>query len=400
MSKKIVGVTVGTTINPKTIAEKLGDISSAIYTASKSVQITEEGIDTYTNGATLTVPAGTYIVTASAVFQTAPGSSSRNNEIRILSGSTVISRERIFTAAINYGELRTAAIFSAKESVTLLVQKSSSATEKSSGNTSITALRLFQSRTSSSVGDHTHFTDDIEGLDELLDGLNQTFAKKSEIPSIPDKVSAFENDKGYLTTETDPTVPTWAKEPNKPIYTASEVGADAQGTASILVSAHNTGTDAHNDIRVLIQDLTARLDAVANSSDEELDQLSEIVEYIKSNKSLIDSITTSKVNVVDIVDNLTTNVGNKPLSAAQGVVLKALIDAITVPTKVSQLENDKGYLTQHQDLSAYAKKTDIPTIPSSLPASGGNSDTVDGYHIRKTTDENDTGQVGSITFIV
>ena len=60
--------------------------------------------------------------------------------------------------------------------------------------------------------------------------------------------------------------------------------------------------------------------------------LSEIVAYIKSNKSLIDSITTGKVNVSDIVDNLTTNVSGKPLSAAQGVKLKALIDAIVVPS--------------------------------------------------------------------
>lgn len=194
----------------------------------------------------------------------------------------------------------------------------------------------------------------------------EEYAKKSDVPTVPTNISAFENDKGYLTEESDPTVPAWAKEPNRPTYTPDDVGAEEKGTASNLVSAHNTGTDTHSDIRLLIKNLTDRLDAVANSTDDELDQLSEIVAYIKSNKSLIDSITTSKVNVTDIVNNLTTNVTNKPLSAAQGVVLKALIDAITVPTKVSQLENDKGYLTQHQDLSAYAKKTDIPTVPTKL----------------------------------
>lgn len=56
--------------------------------------------------------------------------------------------------------------------------------------------------------------------------------------------------------------------------------------------------------------------------------MSEVVAYIKSNKSLIDSITTSKVNVADIINNLTTNVSNKPLSAAQGVAIKGLIDAL------------------------------------------------------------------------
>ena len=73
---------------------------------------------------------------------------------------------------------------------------------------------------------------------------------------------------------------------------------------------------------------------MADSDDATLDQLSEIVAYIKSNKSLIDAITTSKVNVADIVNDLTTSVANKPLSAAQGVALKALIDAITVPDKL------------------------------------------------------------------
>lgn len=67
------------------------------------------------------------------------------------------------------------------------------------------------------------------------------------------------------------------------------------------------------------------------------------------------------------------------------VYTKAQTDALipSVPSKVSQLENDsnylssipeeyvtdtelnaKGYLTEHQDLSAYALKTEIPTVPS------------------------------------
>ena len=67
------------------------------------------------------------------------------------------------------------------------------------------------------------------------------------------------------------------------------------------------------------------------------------------------------------------------------VYTKEQTDALipSVPSKVSQLENDsnylssipeeyvtdtelnaKGYLTEHQDLSAYALKTEIPTVPS------------------------------------
>ena len=45
------------------------------------------------------------------------------------------------------------------------------------------------------------------------------------IPTVPTNVSAFTNDAGYLTnyTETDPTVPAWAKEANKPTYNYSEI---------------------------------------------------------------------------------------------------------------------------------------------------------------------------------
>lgn len=98
-------------------------------------------------------------------------------------------------------------------------------------------------------------------------------------------------------------------------------------SVSTQISTHNTSTSAHNDIRTLIADLTGRLNALADSDDTTLDQLSEIVSYIKSNRTLIEEVTTNKVNVSDIVNNLTTNVTNKPLSAAQGVTIKSLIDA-------------------------------------------------------------------------
>jgi hypothetical protein len=72
----------------------------------------------------------------------------------------------------------------------------------------------------------------------------------------------------------------------------------------------------------------------------------------------------------------------------EGIIYE-LEDAIHIPTKVSELDNDKGYLTehqslsgyateawveakkyltQHQDLSAYAKKNEIPTVPEKISA--------------------------------
>lgn len=169
--------------------------------------------------------------------------------------------------------------------------------------------------------------------------------------------------------ETDPTVPAWAKAETKPSYTATEVGADPSGTASSQVSAHNTETTAHSDIRLLIQGLTERLNTLADSDDTTLDQLSEVVSYIKSNRTLIEAITTSKVGVADIIDNLTTNAANKPLSAAQGVALKALIDAISIPEKLPNPNalTFTGAVEDSYDGSE-EKTINIPTIDDVIAA--------------------------------
>ena len=83
------------------------------------------------------------------------------------------------------------------------------------------------------------------------------YALKSDIPTRPSDIGA-QPAGNYITTETDPTVPAWAKAATKPTYTASEVGADASGTASSAVSAHNTNTSAHSDIRArLLPSVTA-----------------------------------------------------------------------------------------------------------------------------------------------
>ena len=48
--------------------------------------------------------------------------------------------------------------------------------------------------------------------------------------------------------------------------------------------------------------------------------------------------------------------------------IKKSIDKIKVPTKVSELENDAGYLTQHQDISNLATKSEVSAVESKIPA--------------------------------
>lgn len=232
----------------------------------------------------------------------------------------------------------------------------------------------------------------IKGLQSALDGKETSGAAANaltnansytdgEIDTVTELLEeglATKADSSTLTSHT-------SNKSNPHGVTAAQVGADPKGTAASAVSSHNTNTAAHSDIRELITGLTTRLNTLADSDDTTLDQMSEIVEYIKSNKELIDSITTSKVNVSDIVNNLTTNVSNKPLSAAQGVALKALIDSINTNMEdlgagdmlksVYDTDGD-GIVDNAEKLggqlpSYYAKASAIPTKTSQLTNDSG-----------------------------
>ena len=110
---------------------------------------------------------------------------------------------------------------------------------------------------------------------------------------------------------------------------AVKTAYDKAVSANAELHTHNSSSTSHDDIRNLISNLTTRLNALADSDDTTLDQLSEIVAYIKNNKSLIDNVTTSKVNVSDIINSLTSTAANKPLAAKQGKVLNDLITELT-----------------------------------------------------------------------
>lgn len=67
---------------------------------------------------------------------------------------------------------------------------------------------------------------------------------------------------------------------------------------------------------------------ILQSDDVDLDEIQELVDYIKDNRDLISQITVKKVSITDIIDDLLTSDDKKPLSAKQGFILKGLIDAI------------------------------------------------------------------------
>ena len=81
----------------------------------------------------------------------------------------------------------------------------------------------------------------VKGVDYFTQEDIDSIVSQIDISDIevPTKLSDLQNDVGYITsfTETDPTVPEWAKASTKPSYTASEVGAMADSAPAAEITS-------------------------------------------------------------------------------------------------------------------------------------------------------------------
>lgn len=146
----------------------------------------------------------------------------------------------------------------------------------------------------------------------------------------PTTVSAFTNDAGYLTAESDPTVPAWAKAAQKPSYTAAEVGATTEQEVSGMI-AEAIGQINSFDMAVVqalpTQDISTHTIYLVPKTGETNDVYDEYI-YINSKWEMV---------------------GNTQIDLSDYALKSEL------PTKVSELSNDSGYLTSYTE-------TD-PTVP-------------------------------------
>lgn len=150
---------------------------------------------------------------------------------------------------------------------------------------------------------------------------------------------------------------------DKPVSTAQQNAINSSTTN------HNTSTSAHNDIRDLISGLTMKLNVLADSDDTTLDQLSEIVSYIKNNKDLIDGITTSKVDKMPgkglSTNDYTTAEKNKLSGIASGAEVNVQADWNVTDTGSDSFIKNKPTSMPASDVSAWAKAATKPTYTKS-----------------------------------
>lgn len=109
----------------------------------------------------------------------------------------------------------------------------------------------------------------------------------------------------------------------------------------------------------------SKLAAIQSLLDTTIDDVGKLVTRVtKIEQTITDTIAPSIENIgATIVDIETRKADKQELEGlAKETYVEDLINNIKVPTKVSELENDAGYLTTHQDLSDYAKLEDIPDL--------------------------------------
>lgn len=153
------------------------------------------------------------------------------------------------------------------------------------------------------------FSKVVAGTNMTSSYSNGTLTLNATQPSVPTKTSELENDSGFITgyTETDPTVPSWAKQPTKPTYSYSEIA--------------NTPT------------IPTKTSDLANDSGF-------ITGYTETDPifsaSIASGITSADISAWNGKSNFSgsyNDLTNKP----------------TIPSKTSQLTNDSGYITSYTE---------------------------------------------------
>lgn len=146
------------------------------------------------------------------------------------------------------------------------------------------------------------------------------------IDDIPTNVSDFNNDAGYITQETDPTVPAWAKESTKPTYTAAEVGAvpfDASqgiatlegGSVSTLRFASNRTVNQYvqayvqtNNASITLQSKYGNAYPIANVELKGIAAPQDSTDA--ANKNYVDNAVSDKMTSTEVNSAIATAIGN------------------------------------------------------------------------------------------
>ena len=216
---------------------------------------------------------------------------------------------------------------------------------------------------------------DLTDKPTLFSGSYNDLTDKPTIPTVPTNVSAFNNDAGYLTgyTETDPTVPAWAKAASKPTYSYSEI----QDTPALFSGNYNDLTNKPTLFSGSYNDLTDKptiptVPTNVSAFNNDVGYLTGYTETDPTVPAWAKAASKPTYSYSEIQDTPTLFSGsyndltNKPTlfsGSYNDLTDKPTIP--TVPTNVSEFNNDAGYLTGYTEtdptVPAWAKAASKPT---------------------------------------
>ena len=180
-------------------------------------------------------------------------------------------------------------------------------------------------------------TGDTVTANDLAEGITATGANGNPIVGIMQKVTI---DAELSTTSTNPVQ-------NKVIKEAldDKLGKTETAAAALKDGAGNTISTTYASKADVSALLSTKLGVTATAYAATRDGAGNNIAETYAKKTDIPNIT---------VDAELSSTSTNPI---QNKAVKTAIDTVTasIPTKVSTLENDAGYLTQHQSLDGYAK---------------------------------------------
>lgn len=306
----------GATAAAQSAAESATAAATSAQSAADSAEKAAESENSAAESAAKSENAQATVETAKAKAETAAADAS---------SSAAAAAKSASAASVSGGNAATSANAAAgsAQSASLSQQaaaQSASAAAESAANASASEKNAADSETAAKAAQ----TAAEKARDETREIAGGDFASRSEAQSYADTAEA--NAKAYTDTaeakiradtetgidaanlnaktyahnaELNSQVYADTVEANAKAYTDEKIAAIPTPNVSGQINTHNTDTSAHSDIRELIEGLSGS----------------------------VASLDSAKVNVSDIVDNLTSEDSGKPLSAAQGVVLKKSIDS-------------------------------------------------------------------------
>ena len=184
-----------------------------------------------------------------------------------------------------------------------------------------------------------------------LDGYaTETFVsdKVSEI-KVPTKVSELENDKNYLTSDAADLkyAPIGSEGVDLGDYATKEFVGDEIAKIKVPTKV----SELENDKNYLTehQDISGKQDVISD--------IDAIRSGAKLGETALQSVPEEYITETELNDK-----GYLTEQSLNGYATETFVDEkiakIKVPTKVSELENDKNYLTEHQDISGKQDKID------------------------------------------